>query len=116
MEARWIKEQADVRVAKAAGMTAEIKAMFDERQPIFGVPTIKQMKLSIKKIDGTETYKGLGANFTEWRTNFMRQIAIAQVNSGFWWQPEDKIECLCSHLDGKALRYSESQNPIWMKE
>jgi hypothetical protein len=46
----------------------------------------------------------------------MRQIAIAQVNSGFWWQPEGKIECLSSRLDGKALRYFESQSPIWMKE
>jgi hypothetical protein len=116
METRWIKEQADTRVAKAAGMSAEITAMFDERQPIFGVPTIKQMQLSIKKFDGTETYKGLGANFTEWGTKFTRQIAIAQVNSGFWWQPEDKIEYISSHLDGKSLRYFESQSPIWMKE
>jgi hypothetical protein len=116
MDTRWIKEQADTRAAKAAGVSAEIKAMFDERQPIFGVPTIKQMKLSIKKFDGTETYKELGANFTEWGTMFMRQIAIAHVNSGFWWQPEDKIECLSSHLDGKALRYFESQSPIWTKQ
>ena len=87
MEARWIKEQVDVRAAKAAGMTAEIKAMFDERQPIFGVPRIKQMNLPIKKFDGTETYKGLGADFTELGTKFMRQIAIAQVKPGFWWQP-----------------------------
>jgi hypothetical protein len=46
----------------------------------------------------------------------MRQISIAQVNSGSWWPPEDKIEYLSSHSDGKTLRYFESQSPIWMKK
>jgi hypothetical protein len=46
-----MKEQVDIRAAKAAGMTPELKAMFDQSQPIFGLPTIKQMKLSIKKFD-----------------------------------------------------------------
>jgi hypothetical protein len=42
-----------------------LKAMFGQSQPVFGLPTIKQMKLGIKKFDGEEVYKGLGPNFTE---------------------------------------------------
>jgi hypothetical protein len=43
----------------------EMKAMFDNNAPIFDIPTIKQIKLSIKKFDATEPYKGLGTNLGE---------------------------------------------------
>ena len=89
--------------------------MFEASQPVFGVPTMKNMTLGIKKFDGSEPYKGLGANFAEWGTKFMRHISMAQINSGFWWSSDHKIDCLSSHLDGKALRYFESQYPTWMK-
>jgi hypothetical protein len=48
--------------------------MFEANQPVFGVSTMKQMTLGIKKFDGSEPYKGLGANFAEWGTKFMRQL------------------------------------------
>jgi hypothetical protein len=115
MEMQWQKEQENIRAADRIGMTPQLKAMFDQQQPIFGVPTMKQMKLQIKKFDGTEPYKGLGASFAEWGTKFMRHIAMAQLDSGFWWASEYKLDCLSSHLDGKALRYFESQIPIWMQ-
>jgi hypothetical protein len=40
MERRWIKGQADILAANEAGMAPELKAIFDQSQPIFGVPTI----------------------------------------------------------------------------
>jgi hypothetical protein len=74
------------------------------------------MKLGIKKFDGEEVYKGLGPNFTEWGTYFMRQIAIAQIQSGFWWRSEDKGDCQQAHLSGRALRHVETQSPEWMRK
>jgi hypothetical protein len=74
------------------------------------------MKLGIKKFDGEEVYKGVGPNVTEWGTHFMMRIAIAQIQSGFWWRSEDKVDCLQAHLSGRALRHFETQNPEWMRE
>jgi hypothetical protein len=49
MQARWNQEQAERQRAPAnAGLTPGLKAMFDQSQPVFGLPTIKQMKLGIK--------------------------------------------------------------------
>jgi hypothetical protein len=112
MQARWNQEQAErSRAAANAGLTPESKAMFDQSQPVFGLPTIKQMKLGIKKFDGEEVYKGLGPNCTEWGTHFMRQFDIAQIQSGFWWRSEDKVDYLQAHLSGRALRHFETQTP-----
>jgi hypothetical protein len=61
-----------------------VKAFFDQNRPIFGVPTIKQMTLGVSKFCGKEEYQGLGANFRKWGLFFMREIAIAQLHSGFW--------------------------------
>jgi hypothetical protein len=46
----------------------------------------------------------------------MRRIAIAQIQSGFWWRSEDKVDCLQAHLSGRALRHFETQSPEWMRE
>jgi hypothetical protein len=117
MQARWNQEQAErQRAAANAGLTPELKAMFDQSHPVSGLPTIKQMKLGIKKLDGEEVYKGLGPNFTEWGTYFMKRIAIAQIQSGFWWRSEDKVDCLQAHLSGRALRHFQIQSPEWMCE
>jgi hypothetical protein len=88
MEMRYQQEQDNTNAAQRAGMTQELKAMFEANQPIFGVPTMKQMTLGIKKFDGSEPYKGLGANFAEWGTKFLRHIAMAQITSGFWWSSD----------------------------
>jgi hypothetical protein len=44
------------------------------------------------------------------------QVAIAQVFSGFRWRSEDQEACLSYYLEGKALRYIETQSPVWMRE
>jgi hypothetical protein len=62
MEKRWNEEQENRRAAAAARMTAEVKAMFDKQQPVFGIPSVKHRKLPIDKFDGTEIYQGLGKN------------------------------------------------------
>jgi hypothetical protein len=117
MQARWNQEQAErSRAATNAGLTPELKAMFDQSQPVFGLSTIKQMKLGIKKFDGEEVYKGLGPNFTEWGLHFMKRIPIAQIRSGFWWRSENKVDCQQAHLSGKALRHFETQSPELMRE
>jgi hypothetical protein len=74
------------------------------------------MKLSIKRFDPTEPFKGLGTNFGECGLKFMCQIAIAKIKSGFCWKDEHNIDCLSSNLEDKALRYFENQSPICMKE
>ncbi len=89
-----------------------MKGMFDENQPIFGVPSIKQMKLGIKKFDGKELYQELGTNFGDWGTRFMRHIAIAQINTGLCWASEYKVDCLAMHLEGEALRHFQTQSPV----
>jgi hypothetical protein len=45
----------------------------------------------------------------------MRRIVIAQIQSGFWWRTEDKVDCLQAHLSGRALRHFETQSPEWMR-
>jgi len=115
MEAKWREEQAANRAANTLNMPANVKAFFDQNRPIFGVPTIKQMTLGVSKFSGKEEYQGLGANFREWGLSFMREIAIAQLHSGFWWKDDDKIHCLQKHLEGKALSYFMKQSPQWTK-
>jgi hypothetical protein len=116
MEMTWQQEQENSRAAARVERTPELKGMFDKNQPIFGVPAIKQLKLGIKKLDGEELYQALGANFGDWGTSFMRHIAIAQINSGFWWVSEYKVDCLAIHLEGEALRHFETQSPVWMRQ
>jgi hypothetical protein len=60
MDARWHKQQVNICAAHAAGFTPEMKAMFDYNTPIIGIPTIKQMKLSIKKFDANAPYETSG--------------------------------------------------------
>jgi hypothetical protein len=90
--------------------------MFDKNQPIFSVPSIKQVKLGIKKFDGEELYQGLGATFGDWGTRFMRHIAINQINTAFWWASEYKVDCLAMHLEGEELRHFETQSPVWIRQ
>jgi hypothetical protein len=111
MEAKWREEQTAVRAANDLNMPAAVKAFFDQNRPIFGVPTIKQMTLGVSKFSGKEEYQGLGANFREWGLSFMREIAIAQLHSGFWWKDDHKIYCLQKHLEGKAQSYFMKQSP-----
>jgi hypothetical protein len=54
MEMRYQQEQENTNAAQRAGMTQELKAMFEANQPVFGVLTMKQMTLGIKKFDGSE--------------------------------------------------------------
>jgi hypothetical protein len=73
------------------------------------------MTLGVSKFRGKEEYQGLNANFREWGLSFMREIAIAQLHSGFWWKDDHNIHCLQKHLEGKALSYFIKQSPQWMK-
>ncbi len=104
-----------MRTAQAAGLTSAMKAMFGNNFPIFGILNIKQMKLSIKKFDAIEPYKGLGTNFGEWDLKFMCQITIAQITPVSVGKTY-KINSLSTHLDDKATCYFETQSPIWMRE
>ncbi len=44
------------------------------------------------------------------------EYCLAQIQSGFWWRSEDKVDCLQAHLSGRALRHFETQSPEWMRE
>ena len=49
----------------------------------FATPNASQRKLSIRKFDGTELYKGLGSGFFNWGRTFLRAVNLAESACGF---------------------------------
>ncbi|CAI5726208.1 unnamed protein product [Hyaloperonospora brassicae] len=41
-------------------------------------PEARQLKLALRKFDGTEMYQGLGSGFADWGRTFLRQVSMAQ--------------------------------------
>ena len=81
-----------------------------------GFPTHKQMRLSINKFSGKETYKGLGCGFMEWGHRFLRAINMAQRLSGLVWPEDICIDVLSQYLDGRALSYFNAQYLNWWSQ
>ena len=87
--------------------------IFEDNEMRMGIPATKLMKLPVGSFDGKEIYKGLGCNFQHWGDRFLRQLNIAQQHCGFYWYEDTKIDCLSNHLEGKALKYFNSQYTTW---
>ena len=70
------------RVPADAGAPAEARpqqsSMREGGTDYVFTPTASQRKLSIRKFDGTELYRGLGSVFADWGRTFLRAIELAE--------------------------------------
>ena len=61
--------------------------------------------MSIRKVDETELYKGLGFRFLDWGRMFLRAVNLAESSCGFTWSEDVEVDLLGHHLSGTAERY-----------
>ncbi|CEG47308.1 conserved hypothetical protein [Plasmopara halstedii] len=78
-------------------------------QQAMRVPDERQRRLTIRKSDGTELYRGLGSGFLDWGQTFMRQIQYAQAACAFGWSDDLKADLLGHYMSGTAERYNNKQ-------
>uniref|UniRef100_M4BU28 RxLR effector candidate protein n=1 Tax=Hyaloperonospora arabidopsidis (strain Emoy2) TaxID=559515 RepID=M4BU28_HYAAE len=79
-------------------------------------PIASQQKLSIRKFNGTELYKGLGSGFFDWGRTFLRAVNLAEASCVFTWSEEAKVNLLGHHLSGTAERYFHKQVNQWWNQ
>ena len=77
--------------APPAGRNLQFQGM-GMQNPQGGRLTMRDLKLSIKPFDGTETYPGLGTGFEEWGWKFLRELELAQQLCGLKWTEDLKID------------------------
>ena len=75
-----------------------------------------QRKLSIRKFDGTELYKGLGSGFLDWGRTYLRAVNLAESSCGFTWTEDVKVDLLGHHLSGTAEQYYHKQVDTWWNQ
>ena len=49
----------------------------------YGIPTASQLKLNIRRFDGTKPYEGLGSGFIDGGGTFMRAVSSAEISGVF---------------------------------
>ena len=59
-----------------------------------GTPNARQRKLTVRKFDGTELYRGLSLGFYEWGSTFLRQVNMAHVEYGILCTEDIKFDHL----------------------
>lgn len=82
----------------------------------YATPNASQRKLSIRKFDGTELYKGLGSGFLDWGRTFLRAVNLAESSCGFTWSEDVKVDLLGHYLSGTAERYYHKQVDTWWNQ
>nr|BAP68807.1 RxLR effector candidate protein [Hyaloperonospora arabidopsidis Emoy2] len=60
----------------------------------YATPNEIQRKLSIRKLDGSELYKGIGSGFLDWGRKFLCAINLAESSCGFTWSEDVKVDLL----------------------
>ena len=78
-----------------------------------GIPDERQRKLTVRKSDGTELYRGLGLGFFDWAGIFLRQVNMAQAVHGLLWTEDVKVDILGHHLVVVAERCKNRQVKGW---
>ena len=68
----------------------------------YATPNASQHKLSIRKFDRTELYKGLGSGFLDWGRTFLRAVNLAESSCGFTCSEDVKVDLLGHHLSRTA--------------
>ena len=77
------------------------------------VPDELQRRLTIRKFDGSELYRGIGSGFLDWGRTFMCQVQYAQVACGFDWSKYVKTDLLGNYPSGTAERYYNKKVETW---
>ena len=79
-----------------------------------GTPNARQRKLTVRKFDGTELYRGLSLGFYEWGSTFLRQVNMAHVEYGILCTEDIKLDHLGHYLSGTAKSYYKQVYKWWI--
>ena len=73
----------------------------------------KSAQLSIRKLDGTNLYKGFGSGFCDWGRTFLCAGNLSKASCAFSWEKDVKANILGHFLVGTTERHYHKQLDAW---